>query len=100
MNNRQRSGDGFFIDLVQINEVSTDNLQAISCPTLIMHSKHDGSVPLEHPYHAHEKIPTSELCLLDTWGHLIWLGKSSNETDDILIKFLKAHTICTLEPDQ
>ncbi|MCM3617715.1 alpha/beta hydrolase [Sutcliffiella horikoshii] len=94
MNNRQRSGYGFFIDLVQINDVSTENLQAISCPTLIMHSKHDGSVPLEHPYLAHESIPTSQLYLLDTWGHLIWLGKSSKETDEFLIKFLKAHTFC------
>ncbi|WP_404428633.1 alpha/beta fold hydrolase [Sutcliffiella horikoshii] len=94
MNNRQRSGEGFFIDLAQINEIAIENLQAISCPTLIMHSKHDGSVPLEHPYLAHEKIPTSELCLLDTWGHLIWLGKSSKETDEILIKFLKSRTFC------
>lgn len=94
MNNRQRSGEGFFIDLAQINEVAIENLQAISCPTLIMHSKHDGSVLLEHPYLAHEKIPTSELCLLDTWGHLIWLGKSSKETDEILINFLKSRTFC------
>ncbi|MGD6780950.1 alpha/beta fold hydrolase [Sutcliffiella horikoshii] len=93
MNNRQRSGDGFFIDLAQINELTIENLQDISCPTLIMHSKHDGSVPLEHPYLAHKKVPTSELCLLDTWGHLIWLGKSSKETDEILIRFLKAHTV-------
>lgn len=94
MNNRQRSGDGFFIDLAQINELTIENLQAICCPTLIMHSKHDGSIPLEHPYLAHEKIPAAELCLLDTWGHLIWLGKSSKETDEILIKFLKSHSIC------
>ena len=90
MNNRQRSGYGFFIDLVQINELSTENLQAISCPTLIMHSKHDGSVPIVHPQHAQNHIHNAELCLLDTWGHLIWLGNSSNETDEKLIKFLKS----------
>jgi pimeloyl-ACP methyl ester carboxylesterase len=91
MNNRQRSRYGFSIDLVQINEVSIDKLRAISCPTLIVHSKNDGSVPLEHPYFAHENIPSSELCLLDTWGHLIWLGKSSKEADESLIKFLKSN---------
>src|SRR5690625_1260159 len=91
MNNRQQSGDGFLMDLVQINEVSTADLQAVSCPTLIMHSKHDGSVPLEHPYFAHENIPSSELCLLNTWGHLIWLGKSSKETDERLVTFLTSH---------
>ncbi|MBE1556234.1 alpha/beta fold hydrolase [Sporosarcina limicola] len=91
MNNRQRSGYGFFIDLAQINEITIEDLRAVTCPTLIMHSKHDGSVPLDHPYYAHENIPFSELYLLDSWGHLIWLGKSSNETDENIIGFLKSY---------
>lgn len=91
MNNRQRSYYGFFIDLVQVNEVSIQHLQAIVCPTLIMHSKHDGSVPLEHSSFAHENISSSKLYLLDTWGHLIWLGHESQETDRGLIEFLKSH---------
>jgi pimeloyl-ACP methyl ester carboxylesterase len=93
MNNRQRSGFGFFIDLAQVNEITIEDLRAVTCPTLIMHSKHDGSVPLEHPYYAHENISSSELCLLDSWGHLIWLGKSSNETDENIINFLKSYKI-------
>ncbi|PMC34316.1 alpha/beta hydrolase [Bacillus sp. UMB0899] len=93
MNNRQRSGNGFMIDVVQVNEASTEILQAINCPTLILHSKHDGSVPLEHPYFAHEKIPFSKMTLLDTWGHLIWLGKSGEETDKKLIEFLTSYKI-------
>lgn len=98
MNNRQRSGYGFLIDLAQINELSVEDLQAITCPTLIMHSNHDGSVPLEHPHFAHENIPSSELCLLDTWGHLIWLGKSSKETDENLITFLNSHNLKDAQP--
>ncbi|MBU7592945.1 alpha/beta fold hydrolase [Metabacillus halosaccharovorans] len=93
MNNRQRSGEGFLIDLVQINEVTIDTLQAVKCPTFIMHSKNDGSVPLEHPNLAYENISLSKLHLLDTWGHLIWLGKSSEETDSSLINFLTSHKI-------
>ncbi|MEK3886859.1 alpha/beta fold hydrolase [Bacillus sp. FSL K6-3431] len=93
MNNRQRSGYGFFIDLAQVNDINIEDLQAVTCPTLIMHSKHDGSVPLEHPYYAYKNIPSSELCLLESWGHLIWLGKSSNETDENIIKFLKSYKI-------
>jgi pimeloyl-ACP methyl ester carboxylesterase len=91
MNNRMRSGHGFFIDLAQTGSVSPEDLRAISCPTLILHSKHDGSVPVEHAYHAHQHIPHSVLCLLDTWGHLIWLGKGSEETDKRLLPFLAAH---------
>lgn len=91
MNNRQRSGSGFFLDLTHINEVGIEDVQAVRCSTLIMHSKHDGAVPLEHPYYAHEHIASSELCLLDSWGHLIWLGNVSNEADEKAIAFLNAH---------
>lgn len=92
MNSRQRSGFGFFIDLSQVNDITIQDLR-VTCPTLIMHSKHDGSVPLEHAYYAHENIPSSNLCLLDSWGHLIWLGKSSNVTDENVIKFLRSYKI-------
>ncbi|MFD4929526.1 alpha/beta fold hydrolase [Peribacillus butanolivorans] len=91
MNHRQRSGYGFYIDLEQINQITIEDLQAVSCPTLIMQSKYDGSVPLEHAYYAQTNIPSSELCLIDSWGHLIWLGKSSNETNYNLINFLRSH---------
>lgn len=90
MNNRQRSGYGFHIDLEQVNELTIEDLQAVSCPTLIMQSINDHSVPLDHAHFAQENIPTSELCLIDSWGHLIWLGKSSNEVNDNLIHFLRS----------
>ncbi|MFC4559752.1 alpha/beta fold hydrolase [Virgibacillus kekensis] len=93
MNNRQRSGHGFFIDLEQVDEITTEDLQSISSPTLIMQSKNDSSVSVEHATHAYENIPTSELCMLEAWGHLIWLGKSSNETNTNLINFLIKHKI-------
>lgn len=93
MNNRQRSGEGFMIDLEQVNKVSEQELQAIKCPTLIMHSHHDGSVSLDHPYFAHEHISSSELSLLDTWGHLIWIGAAAGETNNRLLSFLKAQRL-------
>ncbi len=94
MNNRQRSGYGFEIDLQQINELSVRDLHAVSCPTLIMHSKHDRSVSLDHAYFAKENIPMAELQLLDAWGHLIWLGESGGETDRMVIAFLKRGRVC------
>src|SRR5690625_1033854 len=89
MNHRQRSGYGFLIDLEQINEISAKDLHSVSCPTLIMHSRYDSSVPVKHAEFANENIPTSKLSLLDTWRHLIWLGVASNETDEKLIGFLE-----------
>jgi pimeloyl-ACP methyl ester carboxylesterase len=93
MNNRQRSGFGFFLDLEHINELTIEDIQGVTCPTLIMHSKYDRFVPLEHPYYAHENINSSKLCLLESWGHLIWLGKSSVYTDETMIKFLKYNNL-------
>ncbi|PPA71054.1 alpha/beta fold hydrolase [Jeotgalibacillus proteolyticus] len=93
MNNRQRSGHGFFIDLKQVNELSVAELQTISAPTFIMHSKYDSSVPLEHASYAHQHIPKAELCHLEAWGHLIWLGNTKMQTDEHLLSFLSTHQI-------
>ncbi|WP_436374796.1 alpha/beta fold hydrolase [Cytobacillus sp. BC1816] len=93
MNNRQRSGSGFLIDIKQTKELTSRDLRSISSPVLILHSKNDGFIPLKHPYHAHKNIPHSEISVLDTWGHLIWLGKLSRERDEKLISFLKSNKL-------
>ncbi|MDD1515311.1 alpha/beta fold hydrolase [Priestia megaterium] len=88
MNNRYRSGCGFLIDILQATELSSNTLNSITCPTLIMHSKNDGAVSLEHAYFAKNEIEQSELCLLDSWGHLIWIGDISTETTEKVASFL------------
>ncbi len=90
MNSRQRSGEGFLLDLSQTTAVSSKELQAISCPVLIMQSVYDGLVDLSHAHHAKEHIRDAALCLLHSWGHLIWLGKEAAETDSILLGFLES----------
>lgn len=92
MNNRQRSGFGFLIDLLQTKEITSKDLKNIACPTLIMHSKHDGAVSLEHPHHAHQQISDSELCILESWGHLIWLGVGAKAVNRKLMDFLTRHS--------
>lgn len=92
MNNRQRSGYGFLIDLLQTKEITLEDLNAISTPTLIMHSKHDGLVSLEHAHYAHQQILDSELYILESWGHLIWLGKGAKDVDRKLIDFLTRYS--------
>ena len=88
MNSRQRSGHGFMIDLKQTSSVTISDLQAINCPTLILHSYNDSAVPIEHAYHASKHIQQAALCLLDTWGHLIWLGSGSEKVHEELLRFL------------
>ncbi|MHA6481827.1 alpha/beta fold hydrolase [Paenibacillus sp. strain BS8-2] len=88
MNNRQRSYSGFLIDLEQTQCDYTKELTAIQSRTLIMHSWNDSSVSQAHPEHAKALIPESEVCMLDSWGHLIWIGKHAAEFDDALLSFL------------
>lgn len=92
MNSRQRSGHGFLIDIKQSKEITDQDLKSIISPTLVLHSKNDGFISLEHPHNAVEKITNAELYLLDSWGHLIWIGQSSEKTDEKLISFLKSQS--------
>lgn len=88
MNNRQQSSSGFLIDLHQTKEITAKDLQAIECPTLIMHSKYDRAVSVEHATYAHKYISNSKLCILDTWGHLLWIGEGAYNTNKQLVAFL------------
>ncbi|MGI2296003.1 alpha/beta fold hydrolase [Paenibacillus sp. GXUN7292] len=87
---QQRSGHGFLIDLVHTSKDANSALAAIKCPTLIMHSIHDASVSVDHAYHAKRLIPNAQLCELDLWGHLIWLGPGAEEMNRQLFSFLEA----------
>ncbi|OAB42355.1 alpha/beta fold hydrolase [Paenibacillus glacialis] len=89
MLNRQRSGSGFFIDLEQTGHDLNPVLSTIQCPTLIMHSIHDAAVSVVHARHAHQHIPNAQLCELDTWGHLIWLGEGAHVMYHNLFAFLE-----------
>jgi pimeloyl-ACP methyl ester carboxylesterase len=90
MNNRQRSYSGFFIDLEQTQKDYTTELIRITAPTLIMHSKNDSVVPLTHVEHAKRYIPNAEMVVLDSWGHLIWIGKHALDFDERLVSFLSS----------
>lgn len=90
MNNRQSSGHGFLIDLSQSKNINAYHLHEIQCPTLIIHSKNDASVPLVHAHFAHENISDSTLISADSWGHIIWIGHHSPNMDAEVSNFLKS----------
>lgn len=79
MNNRQQSGYGFLIDLSQSKEITIKDLKAISCPTFIQHSKHDGAVPLEHVYYAHQQFQIRGYAYLIHGGILYGLVKGQKK---------------------
>ena len=84
---RYGSGHGFLNDIEQ--SVDTNLLKRIACPTLIVHSQYDASVPKSHAEYAHKQIPHSELHLFENkWGHLLWLGRDYDEVFAVLRAFL------------
>ncbi|TVP83213.1 MAG: alpha/beta hydrolase [Alkalicoccus sp.] len=91
MNRRQRSGEGFLMDVEQTKMITEEQLEAVFCPVLIMHSRFDSSVPADHAQHAAAHIPHTEVEILECWGHIIWLGHMAEEVDEKLIAFLKKH---------
>jgi pimeloyl-ACP methyl ester carboxylesterase len=47
----------------------SERLGELAVPALIVHGEHDRVVPLEWAQRAHERLPNSELCVLQGCGH-------------------------------
>ncbi|UII78210.1 alpha/beta fold hydrolase [Flagellimonas sp. CMM7] len=87
----QRSKKGFVTDLDQ--ELNNEIIAKIKTPTLIIHSKNDKSVSIEHPKYAKQKIENSQIVWLDNkWGHLIWVGAESKKNIGYIKAFLNNRT--------
>ncbi|WP_353049468.1 alpha/beta hydrolase [Paenibacillus sp. ISL-20] len=83
----------FLIDLEQSQTDYTNELRSIRTPTLIQHSKNDSVVPLTHVEQAQSCIPHAEANVLDSWGHLIWIGQHARHFDEKLLHFLSSNQI-------
>jgi len=83
-----RSKNGFVNDSSQ--NIDENNLAKITCPTLIIHSENDSSVPFEHALHSNKMIDNSVIEKLDNeWGHLFWIGTDSKKSIEKTIKFIE-----------
>lgn len=91
MNNRQRSGKGFLLDLKNSALLQKEDLARVQCPTLIQAGINDRSVSNAHAYFAKLHISSASLKLYNTWGHLIWLGEGSEQVGKDVIAFLEAY---------
>jgi len=89
--NKYGSGQGFYNDLHQLSNLNNeDTLSKIQCPTLIIHSENDNSVPFEHAKYAHRMIKNSKLEILQNeWGHLFWIGTDSQMSIEKVISFIE-----------
>ena len=82
------SGTGFINDIDQ--NIDDDVISKIKCPTLIIHSKNDNTVPFEHALHSNEMIQNSKLVELNNeWGHLFWIGNDSTVSIEKTLNFIE-----------
>lgn len=82
------SKKGFLNDIDQ--NINDEIISKIICPTLIIHSKNDNSVSLEHPENANRMIENSKIEILQNeWGHLFWIGTDSKKSIEKTIEFIE-----------
>jgi pimeloyl-ACP methyl ester carboxylesterase len=84
--NQLGSGSGFMADI----RASEGDATGVKVPTLIVHSKHDKSVPLSHPHILAQQIPHAHLYLSDAESHLFWFSSHYIEIKKAMDEFLES----------
>jgi pimeloyl-ACP methyl ester carboxylesterase len=79
-----RSDRGFTIDLRPPTDVTDDVRQ----PVLVLASRRDGSVGMEHPEHLAASLADARLVEVGTPSHLLWLGEGADETRSAIREFV------------
>jgi pimeloyl-ACP methyl ester carboxylesterase len=86
-----RSYEGFIRDIE--HEIGAEVLEGIRCPTLILHSRNDASVPLDHADHAAARIRGAVRSTHDNkWGHFLYVGPGSGDPARELREFIRARS--------
>jgi pimeloyl-ACP methyl ester carboxylesterase len=70
--------------------VGKELLQAVSVPTLVVHSREDNSVPFSHAEWSLQHIPGAGLCESGPAGHFIWVGPDYGVVSERLVAFLRS----------
>jgi pimeloyl-ACP methyl ester carboxylesterase len=84
------SAEGFNFDLFVSNaDVTNYNLEAISVPTLIAHTKDDQLASHEASQRADERMPGARFVSLESGGHLM-LGQQKKGRDELARFFARA----------
>jgi len=85
--NQMAFGLGAQFDLRQ--QVTDEALLGVTCPTYIVHSKNDKAVPVRHAHHAKRLIPHAQLTILNSPGHLIWIGRQARKSEQQIERFIR-----------
>ncbi len=78
-------------DLDQFADLPVYPLEQIACPTLVVHGRADGNVPLAHAEFVAETVPNAELFAIEDCGHFIWVGPGAEHCRERVMAFLRSH---------
>lgn len=82
---------GFENDLKQFAAIEQLPLNAVRCPTLVVHGTHDGDVPFSHAENSASEIPDAELYRIEKGWHLLAMGDSGEEVAGAEVDFARRH---------
>ena len=82
---------GLWNDLHQFAHLPIYPLERITCPTLVVHGRADGNVPLEHAEFVARAVPNAELFALEDCGHFVWVGPGARHAAEKVSAFLIRH---------
>jgi len=69
-----------------------DNLTSIAIPTLVVWGEQDQILPVAHAYFAKDRIPNTELQILDPCGHIPQMERPE-DFNRLLLEFLANHKV-------
>lgn len=69
--------------------VGKELLETMNQPTLVVHSREDGSVPFSHAEWSLENIPHAALCEAGFTGHFFWIGPDFDIIGRRMVEFLQ-----------
>ncbi len=76
-------------DLKQFAVLPVYPVENITCPTLVVHGRHDGNVPFSHAAFVADNVPNAELFVAETCGHLIWMSDDAEPAREKVTSFLR-----------
>ena len=82
---------GLSNDLEQFAALEDAPLDRIRCPTLVIHGRVDGNVPVDHAEFVADGVPHSERMILEDSGHLLWLTPYADRIRTRTVEFLVRH---------
>ena len=63
-------------------------MEGIEIPTLVIHGRNDGDVPITHAEEIVSKLPNAKLLSLDDTDHMVWLSSSRRAVEQYIVDFI------------